>query len=311
LHKTILITGVTSCTGLHAVSYLASTPDVILHGAARRSISLEGLSDCHTCDFRYAEDIDRIVSNIQPDQVVHLAASSDSSKPDEMLQINVSGTWHLLEACRRLQKPVEVMLVGSAASFGEMRPGEQHLSGGRVCEPGSLYGLSRHTQLEVGRIADGLDGLRVFLCRTFNLIGPGISDRYVPAALAKRIAFAAEEGLSELAVRDLDAVRDFIDVRDAVAAYVAIMQKGRSGYPYSVGRGEPVTIRQLCDVLTKEQDTRIRFADDSFHSGETRSGVKRSMADPSDLMNETGWSPRYTLAQSVRDMLSHSPSPSL
>lgn len=311
MHKTILITGVTSCTGLHAVSYLASTPNVILHGAARQSISLEGLNDCHTCDFRNAEDIHGVVSTVQPDQVLHLAASSDASKPDEMLQINVSGTLHLLEACRRLQKPVEVMLVGSAASFGEMRPGEEQLSGGRVCEPGSLYGLSRHTQLEVGRIADGLDGLRVFLCRTFNLIGPGISDRYVPAALAKKIAVAAEQGTSELAVRDLDAVRDFIDVRDAVTAYIAIMQKGRSAYPYSVGRGEPVTIRQLSDVITKEQGTRIRFTGDSFQIGETRSGIKRSVADPSDLMNETGWSPSYTLLQSVRDMLSHSPGSSL
>ena len=306
MHKTILITGVTSCTGLHAVIYLASTPDVILHGAARRSICLESLNDCHKCDFRNADDIHRVVSTVQPDQVLHLAASSDASKPDEMLQINVSGTWHLLEACRSLKKSVDVLLVGSAASFGEMRPGEQQLSGGRVCEPWSLYGLSRQTQLELGRITDGLDGVRVFLCRTFNLIGPGISDRYVPAALAKKIAFAAEQGLSELAVRDLDAVRDFIDVRDAVAACIAIMRKGISGYAYSVGRGEPVTIRQLAEMLAKELGTGIRLTDDSSHIGETRSGIKRSVADPSDLMTETGWSPRYTLMQSVRDMLSHS-----
>ncbi len=307
MHKTILITGVTSCTGLHAVSYLASTPDVILHGAARRSIFLEGLKDSHLCDFQNSDDIYRVVSTVQPDQVLHLAASSDASKPDELLQINVSGTWHLLEACRRLKKPVEVMLVGSAASFGDMRPGEQQLSGGRVCEPGSLYGLSRQTQLELGRIADGLDGVRVFLCRAFNLIGPGISDRYVPTALAKKIAIAAGQGLSELAVRDLDAVRDFIDVRDAVAAYVAIMQKGRSGYAYSVGRGEPVTVRQLAKMLAKELGTGTRLTDDSSHIGAPRSGIKRSVADPSDLMTETGWSPRYTLTQSVRNMLSHSP----
>ncbi len=311
MHKTILITGVTSCTGFHAVHYLASKPDVILHGAARRSNCLEGLIDCHACDFRNPDEIHRVISSVRPDQVLHLAGSSDASKPDEMLQINVSGTWHLLEACRKLQKSVEVMLIGSAASFGEMRLGEQRLSGSRVCEPRSLYGLSRHAQLEVGRITDGSYGLRVLLCRTFNLIGPGISDRYVPAALAKKIAFAAEQGSSELAVRDLDAVRDFIDVRDAVTAYIAIMQKGRSAYPYSVGRGEPVTIRQLSDVIREEQGTRVRFTDDSLQIGETRSGIKRSVADPSDLMNETAWSPRYSLSQSVRDMLSHSPCTSL
>ncbi len=293
------------------MSHLASKSDVIIHGAARRSISIDGLDECHLCDFGNRDDIQRVINTVRPDQVLHLAASSDASKPDEMLQINVSGTWHLLEACRKLSNPVEVLLVGSAASFGEMRPDEERLSGRRVCEPGSLYGVSRQTQLEVGRIVDRVDGVQVFLCRTFNLIGPGISDRYVPATLAKRIAVAAEQGVAELSVRDLDAVRDFIDVRDAVAAYVAIMQKGRSGYAYSVGRGEAVTIRELVSTLAKEQRIAIRFVDQFSDVGEVRSGIRRSVADPSDLMTETGWSPRYGLLQCVQDMLSHSLASSL
>lgn len=285
--------------------------DAIIHGTARLRTSIEGLVDCHICDFRSPDEIRRVVNDVQPDQILHLAACSDSSRPDEMLQINVSGTWYLLDACRKLQKPVHVLLVGSAASFGEMGPGEERLSGRRVCEPGSLYGLSRQTQLELGRITNGADGVSIFMCRTFNLIGPGISDRYVPAALAKRIAAAAKQGLSELPVRDLDVVRDFIDVRDAVAAYVAIMQKGRSGYAYSVGRGEPVIIRELANVLTQEQGGLISPIDDLSGVSEARTGIRRSVGDPSDLMTETGWSPRYSLTQSVRDMLSHSPAFSL
>ena len=289
------------------MNHLTSKPDVIIHGTARDSTSIEGLGDCSLCDFRNPDDIRRVINAVQPDQILHLAASSDSARPNDMLQINVSGTWHLLEACRKLQKPVDILLVGSAASFGEMRPDEVRLAGYRVCKPGSLYGLSRQTQLELGRITNGIDGVQIFLCRTFNLIGPGISDRYVPAALGKRIAAAAGKGLAELAIRDLDAVRDFIDVRDAVAAYVAILRKGRSGYAYSVGRGDPVTIRQLADILTKEQGSGVRLTDDSSHVGESRTGIQRSVADPSDLITETGWTPLYTLAESVRDMFSHSP----
>jgi GDP-4-dehydro-6-deoxy-D-mannose reductase len=303
--KKVLITGVTSCSGLHAVRYLRLNPDVILHGAARGKISLDGLTECHPCDFRYADDIYRLIDTVRPDQVVHLAACSDASKPDEMLQINVSGTWILLEACRRLEQRVQVLLVGSAASFGEMYPDEDRLSGRRVCEPGSLYGLSRQTQLELGRITDGLDGVEVFLCRTFNLIGPGISDRYLPGALAKRVIAAAEQGNTQLGVRDLQAVRDFIDVRDAVAAYMAILNKGRSGYAYSVGCGIPVCVRELAEVIAKEQGGGIRITDDFSSVGDVRAGIKRSVADPAVLVNETEWTPCYTLAQSVKDTFSH------
>lgn len=279
-----------------------SESGVIVHGTARQAVDVEGLADCHQCDFRNQDDMHRLISSVRPDQVVHLAACSDPAKPQEMLQVNVSGTWQLLEACGRLQQRVQVLLVGSAASFGEMHPAEDRLSGERACQPGSLYGVSRHTQLELGRITNAPGGVEVFLCRTFNLIGPGISERYVPAALAKRIAAAAQNGNTQLAVRDLDAVRDFIDVRDAAAAYMAILEKGRSGYPYSVGCGTPVTVRELAELIAKEQGTDIRLMNECSDSSWSRSGIQRSVADPSDLMKETGWAPRYTLAQSVKDM---------
>jgi len=264
---------------------------------------MSGLDHCHVIDFLNPEEIHRVVTDVQPNQILHLAASSDPSDPNELLQTNVSGVWNLLEACHELNHAVDVLIVGSAASFGEMHVGEVGLGGDRVCEPGSLYGVSRQTQTEMGRIADGNNGLKVFLCRTFNLIGPGISDRYVPAALAARIRAAVEQGASELELRDMDAVRDFVDVRDAVAAYFAILEHGKTGHPYSVGRGEPVTIGQLAEALAAEQGAAIRFKEPDTTPGSSRSGIKRSVADSTDLQKDAGWAPRFTLCDSVRDML--------
>ena len=276
---------------------------IVVHGTARRPFIVEGLHSCHQCDFRKPAEIHQVISSVEPDVVLHLAASSDPSNPDSLLQTNVAGAWHLLEACKHLDREIDVMLVGSAASFGEMRPDETGLGGDRICEPGSLYGVSRQTQMEMGRIADGESGLKVFLCRTFNLIGPGISNRYVPQALATRIADAIQSGLNELELRDLDAVRDFIDVRDAVAAYFAILEQGRTGYAYSVGRSEPVKIKQLARLLAEKQGAAIDFTAPAMTSGPSRSGIKRSVADSSDLEKETGWSPQFTLNESLRDML--------
>lgn len=302
--KTVLITGVSSCSGQHAVQHLQADTGVRVHGTTRGSLRVAGLTDCHECDFRNTEDIQRVVEAVQPDQILHLAASSDPSNAGELLQTNVSGTWHLLEACRTLDHPVSVLIVGSAASFGEMRNDESGLDGNRTCIPGSLYGVSRQTQMELGRISSGDDKLRIHLCRTFNLIGPGISDRYVPAALSARIANAASAGDNTLELRDMEAVRDFVDVRDAVAAYFAILDCGKTAYPYSIGRGESVTVGRLAEVLAEEQGADIRFTE-QVRTAAIRSGIKRSVANPADLEKDTGWSPAFTLRESVRDMLTN------
>lgn len=304
-----MITGASSCSGRHAVQYLQATGDIEIHGTTRRLINIDGLHDCHLCDFRNKEDVQRVVNNVKPDTILHLAGTSDPSDPESLIQTNINGTWQLLESCSKLEHSVNVMVVGSAAGFGEMKPEEIHLSGSRTCEPGSLYGVSREAQMAMGRLLDGRNGLSVFLCRTFNLIGPGISSRYVPSALAIRIANALANGEKELELRDMDAVRDFIDVRDAVAAYFQILQHGRSAYAYSVGTGQPITIKGLSEHLADALGAGIRFTAPPGPHDISRTGIKRSVSDSSVLKRETNWLPVFKFGESLSDMLAELPLP--
>jgi GDP-4-dehydro-6-deoxy-D-mannose reductase len=219
------------------------------------------------------------------------------------MQTNVMGVANLLEACEELCQKVDVLLVGSAASFGDMCFSEESLSGDRECKPTSLYGRTRQMQLELGQLADESKQVNVFLCRTFNLIGPGLSERYVPAALLKRIAEAHQRGKKQIAVRDLNVVRDFIDTRDAVSAYFAILKNGRTKYPYSVGTGKGVTIRHLAETIVREFGIRLVITDDQLSSSNPRSEISRSIADPTRLTDDTGWKPEFSLEQSIRDMI--------
>jgi hypothetical protein len=91
-----------------------------------------GLELAASCHIRVADDIRRAVVAVQPDYILHLAASVDPSKAGELIDINVNGTWQLLSACDALGKPCAVLIVGSAASFGEMHPGESGLGGCRA-----------------------------------------------------------------------------------------------------------------------------------------------------------------------------------
>ena len=301
--KKILITGVSSCSGIHAVRHLANRSDTHVFGTARRSFTLSGLQECIECDFSQGSEIERAIRHVVPDEVLHLAGSSDASRPTEMLQTNVLGTLRLIGACERLDKQVKLLLVGSAACFGEMRNDESGLGELRDCRPDSVYGISRFAQGELGRLADGQNQLKIYLCRTFNLIGRGLSDRYVPRALAIRIATAATEGAERLVLRNMSAVRDFVDVRDTVAAYFSILDLGRTAIPYSIGRGEGVTIKQLARLIAAEKGVAMAFIDDTASSSSSRSGITRSIADPTALISDTGWAPMISLKESIRDML--------
>lgn len=311
----LLITGASSCTASHAFDLCYRCEGLFTLGSVREevgsSMAFAATSrDCISIDFGDSKQIQDQIDFAQPDVVIHLAGCSDAGKPDEMLHTNICGTWNLLSACQKLQKPVDVLLVGSAASFGAMQPDEVSLGSLRRPAPASLYGQTRQTALEIGKLLDGTADLRVFLCRTFNLIGPGLSDRYVPTALLDRIRNAHQRGATHILIRDLNTVRDFIDVRDAVAAYFKILDRGRSGHPYSVGRGQGVSIRELAEEIVDALNIKMEIIGEESLTTNPRSGISRSISDPSDLVADTGWQARFTLRASILDMLAqHQTSP--
>lgn len=306
--KRVLITGATSCSGGHLIAFLRNREKYSLIASSRSAELPGGLTQYRDVawiqiDFGNKQVVEDAIHKIRPDTVLHLAGCSDATRHSEMINTNIGGTWNLLSACESLAKPVSVLLVGSAASFGPMRDGETSLGSSRPGVPASLYGQTRQTSLELGRLVDGNGGVRVFLCRAFNLIGPGLATRYVPTALLQRIRNAWARGEKQIAVRDLDSVRDFIDVRDAVAAYLAIIESGRRRCPYSVGRGKGVTIGELAEGIVRALGIDMNIVPDHGCEANPRSGISRSIADPSDLVADTGWVPQISLEASIQDML--------
>lgn len=314
--RRVLITGATSCSAGHLIDSLSGRENLMLIASSRSAEVPVGVSQSRNVgwieiDFGNQQMVEGAIPTVRPDTVVHLAGCSDATRPSEMINTNIVGTWNLLSACQSLAKPVSVLLVGSAASFGPMSDDETSLGGSRPAAPASLYGQTRQTSLELGRLVDGNGAVRVFLCRTFNLIGRGLANRYVPAALVQRIRDAWARGEKQIAIRDLDSVRDFIDVRDAAAAYLAIIDRGRSSHPYSVGRGKGVTVRELAEGIVKALGIDMNIVADHGSEANPRSGISRSIADPSDLVADTGWTPQISLEASIQDMLASPLHPSL
>src|SRR5262249_50057461 len=145
----------------------------------------------------------------------------------------------------------------------------------------------------------GLDIVRV---RLFNQIGPRQSGDYAAANFARQIA-AAEAGRQPPVVEtgDLNAQRDFTDVRDTVAAFPLLLEKGRTGEAYNAGRGEPVRIKELLDKLIPMARVKVAVRQKTEPGRKADTAVTR--ADTGKLRQTTGWTPRVSLDQTLVDIL--------
>jgi nucleoside-diphosphate-sugar epimerase len=301
----ILITGASSFSARHFGEYLLSHTEFDLFGISRSDAPQIPWKGYFTGDVTNSQFIEQAVKTIQPTHVIHLAGATNSQDTSEMFQVNLQGTWNILQACGQLRDPIKVLLVGSAASFGEMDPTESALSAVREPRPNSLYGWLKEKSIELASLLTDRTYLDIKSCRTFNLIGPGLPQKYAAAAITARILSRSRSSLAPFLLQDGDAIRDFIDVRDACRAWLAILEQGRPSIPYSVGRGIPVTVHQLCISIRDQlgESFPIELENNSCRS--SRSGIRRSVADTSELVRDTNWIPKIGFEQSVHDMLLH------
>ena len=139
------------------------------------------------------------------------------------------------------------------------------------------------------------------IARAFQHTGPGLSDMYVVPALARRLREARREGRRQVTTGNLAPIRDITDVRDVVAAYAALLTAGVAGEVYNIARGEGIALAEVFARLARAVGIDAEpVADPSL----ARSGdIPHLVGDPAKLRAATGWTPAYTIDQTLRDVL--------
>lgn len=274
-------------------------------GSSRSQPSSSKWSNYLIGDIVDANFATQLISETRPTHIIHLAGNSNPKEAAALFQVNLQGTWNLLSACTKLAMPPRVLLVGSAAGFGDMFDDEDSLSGMRTPNPNSLYGLVREQALQVGNFFKTNYQIPVISCRTFNLLGPGLPDKYAPTAIIKRILQSDRQSLMNFQIANGQYVRDFLDIRDACQAWASILLRGSIDRTYSVGSGRATTIQELTETIF----SCLNIVGVNFESADlgqpNRSQIARSVADITDLVTDIQWTPSRTLHQSVMDMISH------
>lgn len=237
--QTVLLTGATGALGRAVASRLRQQGQCRVVGASRHCDDELGLQ----LDIRDREKLAVAVKRVRPDLVLHLAATF-SADFDEAYLVNVEATRHLLETVRQLDAPMRVVLAGSAAEYGVVRPEENPVREDRSLSPASTYGLTKAWQTQLALLYASR-GANVVVARIFNLEGPGLSERLFMGRLERQIAEVLAGRRSVIELGPLSAIRDYVSTDDAAAQILAIAAYAEPGRVYHVASGVPVTMRDL------------------------------------------------------------------
>ncbi|MGB3563847.1 MAG: GDP-mannose 4,6-dehydratase [Thermoanaerobaculia bacterium] len=309
----VLITGITGFAGSHLADYLlAEKPEVEIFGIKRwRSrmeniAHLEGQVQLREADLRDYTSIHRVLDEVRPDAIFHLAAQSfvptSWRAPAETLSTNIIGQTYIFEAVRALQLDPTIQIAGSSEEYGRVLPDEVPIKETNPLRPLSPYAVSKVAQDLLAYQYFESYGLKTVRTRGFNHTGPRRGDVFVTSNFAKQIA-SIEAELQEPVIRvgNLESVRDFTDVRDTVRAYWLAVEKGRPGEVYNIASGREITIRQLLDKLVELSRTRVEIEVDPERL--RPSDVEVLIGDASKFHADTGWEPTIPLEQTLEDLL--------
>lgn len=271
--KTALITGALGFCGKRLIKKLHEMDEKIrICGIDLAELSPSDiLLDEYFCiDICNQSKLENIIELLKPDWIFHFAGfiGNDSLR---VYNINFMGSLYLIESVRKLVPEAHIVLIGSSAEYGYAPPDDFPLKENYPCRPVSPYGISKHATILAGLSYVQSHRLKIVAARPFNIVGPGIPPTLVVGAILKRIKDALFDS-NKLIIKmgNLDTERDFIDVDDAVNAYVKMAQGNFWGEVFNICTGKPYSIRKIVEIIASfsnlplviEQDpTLVRIQD--------------------------------------------------
>jgi GDP-mannose 4,6-dehydratase len=319
----VLITGVTGMVGSHLVDYLLENTDWKIYGLCRWNDSLENIE--HLADeINKKERIELIYGDLNdlasllvavnkstPDYVFHLAAQSypqtSFDSPIETLQTNILGTTNLLEALRNSKyKNAIIHVCASSEVFGRVPKEKLPIDEECSFHPASPYAISKVGTDLVGRYYAEAYGMTIMTTRMFTHTGPRRGDVFSESTFAKQIAMI-EAGVQEpkIYVGNLDSLRTYADVRDAVKAYYMLVTiNPTSGEYYNIGGEYTCKIADMLDFLINQSTVpNIEIVTDPERLRPIDADLQ--IPNTTKFRNHTGWKPEISFETTMKDLLDY------
>jgi GDP-4-dehydro-6-deoxy-D-mannose reductase len=310
------VTGIGGFVGLHlAETLLAAGHDVTgtVAGSADRA-ALAALAARHprfepaevaVLDVADRVAVERALAAATPERVFHLAAISFAGDADvdpaRTLAVNVLGTVHVIDAACKAAPQAPVVIAGSSEAYGAIAPQELPIVETTPLRPVNLYGVSKAAADLAAFERWWTRECPVVRVRAFNHTGPGQRPSFVCSDFARQIA-RIEAGLAPpvLRVGNLQAARDFSDVRDVVRGYALLAERATPGEAYNLCAGVATSIGTIVEWLRAESRVTIECHEEH---GRLRPNEVPTVVGSAARASALGWSPTIPLRQTLRDLL--------
>ena len=318
-----LITGITGMVGSHLVDYLLENTDWEIYGLCRWNDDMSNINHLiplinkkqrvHLIygDLNDYVSLQEAIKQSVPDYVFHLAAQSypktSFSSPVETLQTNIIGTTNLLEAIRTDGRVNPVIHVcASSEVFGRVSKEDLPIGEDVIFHPASPYAISKVGTDLIGRFYGEAYGMTVMTTRMFTHTGPRRGDVFAESSFAKQIAMI-EHGLQDytLKVGNLDSMRTWSDVRDAVRAYHMLVTKNPTpGEYYNIGGSFSCTVREMLEYLLSQSTVKnIEVITDPERLRPIDADLQ--VPDTTKFREHTGWEPAIPFEETMNDLLDY------
>jgi GDP-4-dehydro-6-deoxy-D-mannose reductase len=307
-----LVTGVTGFAGGYLAEALLARRETDLYGLSRRGEwpaewqHLVGRVALTACDLTESTAVEKVLRQVRPQRIYHLAGyphvGQSFREPDAAWAGNLNATRALYEAVDRWGGKPRILFIGSGLVYGPSDMSDEAQDEYCLLRPYSPYAASKAAADLVSYQFTCNPGLDIVRVRPYNHVGPRQSPQFAIPHFAKQLA-AIERGLSPpvLQTGNLSPRRDLTDVRDMVNAYLLLMDKGRTGEAYNIGSGQTVSIQYVVDRLRALSGLTVEVRQRAELVRAKDQDVVR--ADATKVRQETGWSPRYSLDQTLKDTL--------
>jgi len=301
----VLVTGASGFTGNALIRFLIQNEDVEIIGITRgtnpRPIPNTSIRWI-TADLLDRDHLGEIVSSVLPDAVIHLAGLNHGT-PADLFTTNICGTQNILEATARANPESRILVTSSSAVYGYQ--GTSPITEASPFMPRTEYGVAKAAMEVLARMHHRVRGCRVAILRPFNLVGPGQTGAFICGKIVRQIV-EIEKGKREvIELLETQSSRDFIDVRDLVRAYWALIShpsfsEGCAGNVFNIGSGRSCAITGVITTLEKITGKTYQVR---LPSVPQRISIPSQQSDNTRISSVTGWTPQISLEKTLRDMI--------
>lgn len=318
----VLVTGASGMVGSHLIDHLFSKTSVDIFGMVRWRSPLENISHhisqinsqkrifLEYGDLLDEESLRRVVKRVRPDYVFHLAAQSfpqtSFDAPINTLDTNILGTYRLLSAIQEFSPLARVHVCSSSEVFGRVPREKIPITEENSFHPASPYAISKVGTDVVGQHFADAYGLHVIITRMFTHTGPRRGDVFAESSFAKQIAMIELGQIRPvIQVGNLDSIRTYADVRDAVSAYIVALTKDLpKGERYNIGGNFTCSVREMLDKLISK--SRLEGIEVEIDKGRIRPlDADLQVPNIDKFTKATGWAPSISFDETMSDLLEY------